>query len=238
MLIYINEDGGLTNNPTSIPINLETEIYIAKSFDTGEKEISYINDYPAFISSTGEITNEKYSYIKKSDKVEDFVKFEDVDLDENIYESRKIGNAHYFEKILNYKKEKLTEDNLELFDIGDVLEQEHRNILNKTNYDYLISDIIEDVDDINSKYRFKNRYKIILGPNDFIKIKLINIPNMRKFCIKNINKNLTLFANNKKIIYNRDFAFEFDLRTNNLTLEIMNNTEKNISIIDPYVFCN
>ena len=32
------------------------------------------------------------------------VKAKTLDLDETIYESRKIGNAHYFEKILNYKK--------------------------------------------------------------------------------------------------------------------------------------
>ena len=238
MVVYIDEDGKLTNKVSSIPINLETDIYIAKSFDTGEKETVYINDSPAFIGSNGEITNEKYSYIKKSDKVEDFVKFEDADLDESIYESRKIGNEHYFKKIVTYKKEKLSENNLNVFDVEDVLEQEHRNLLNETNYDYVISNIIDDVDNNKSKYRFKNRYKMILSSNDNIKIEITNIPNMKRFCLKNVNKNVTLFINNKKISYNREFVFESDLRVRKLSLEIINNTEKNISIIDPYIFCS
>lgn len=234
MRIYIDSNNKFTKEVTSTPIEIVTELFVTKLFESDKKEIHTIEGKLSYENNSGNVNINKYDYMK-GEKLIDHTTNEL--LDEDIFLSNEIENDPYYKNILEYKKETVTEDNISLFAIDEILLQEHRNLLNKTYFKYIIDYILEDVVINESTFKCMDKHKMILAKGDRIVIKIDNLSVANEFRFINLNKNLTVFLNNNNVQF--DDYFEIDLNKNisELNIEIINNTENNISIIDPYIFC-
>ena len=238
MIIYIDEENKPTKEITNTPIELQTDINILKSFTTDKKEIKLIDGKLSYIDKNFNVMKEQYTFIKK-DKIDENTlnKFENKSLDEYIYESKEIKNNYNTDYYDLYKTVQVTEDNLDLFDIDEILYQEHLNLLNESTYTSIITNIIKNVDLKLSSFKLINEYKVVLSKNNKLIINIKNIQSSSVFCLENIDKNLLVYLNNKKVdIINNKFLLYSDLLLQDIKLEIINKTEYNISIIDPYIF--
>lgn len=238
MIIYIDEENKPTKEITNTPIELQTDIKILKSFTTDEKEIKLIDGKLSYIDKNFNVMREQYTFIKK-DKIDENTlnKFENKSLDEYIYESKEIKNNYNTDYYDLYKTVQVTEDNLDLFDIDEILYQEHLNLLNESTYTSIITNIIKNVDLKLSSFKLINEYKVVLSKNNKLIINIKDIQSSSVFCLENIDKNLLVYLNNKKVdIINNKFLLYSDLLLQDIKLEIINKTEYNISIIDPYIF--
>lgn len=238
MIIYIDESNKPTKEITNTPIELQTDIKILKSFTTDEKEIKLIDGKLSYIDKNFNVMKEQYTFIKK-DKIDENTlnKFENKSLDEYIYESKEIKNNYNTDYYDLYKTVQVTEDNLDLFDIDEILYQEHLNLLNESTYTSIITNIIKNVDLKLSSFKLINEYKVVLSKNNKLIINIKDIQSSSVFCLENIDKNLLVYLNNKKVdIINNKFLLYSDLLLQDIKLEIINKTEYNISIIDPYIF--
>ena len=239
MRVYIDQDEKLTFNKTDTPIDINTDITYFKMLETNNKEIKTVNGEFSYIDSLDNITNEKYSFLKKNKiENEEISNFDSSyeELDEDIYYSEEIENEPNLTSVKIFKEVEINKDTIESFNVEDILELDHTKKLNDSSYEYMICDFLNETVISDSSFKILDRFKVILGKNDSLIISF-SIPLSNKFKFNNLDENLSVFINDNKMEFKNDsFELETKLKNNFIKIEICNNTNKNIRIIDPYLF--
>ena len=169
MRVYIGQDEKLTFNKTDTPIDINTDITYFKMLETDNKEIKTVNGEFSYIDSLDNITNEKYSFLKKNKiENEEISNFNSSyeELDEDIYYSEEIENEPNLTSVKIFKEVEINKDTIESFNVEDILELDHTKKLNDSSYEYMICDFLNDSIISDSSFRILDRFKAILGKND------------------------------------------------------------------------
>lgn len=233
MELFINQNNGKLEkmNSETIPLNITTDIFLYKKINTSIEQCRYINGEKLYIENNGNLTTDQMVF--ESTSIIDKNDIDNVEnLNNNFYYSTCLRNIDYTEQAGIYERTQLTENNIELFTLHEILEKEFENIVNNSEYDSVLYDILSDIKITQSKFRsINNNIYVILNKADNIIIEMDLPDPIKELKLNNICDRITVFINDKKI--DSDTCLVNNMKK--LKIELVNNSDSVVSIINPYI---
>lgn len=237
MIFYVNKKTKFLGklDTDSIPIDIKTNIVCNISTKTNSLQNVYENGKKLYINKFNELNyiNEDHNdyYVSKAIERNDIVKM-GGDIDFEIFEKETINHKEYKVDSFIYTKETLTQDNAHLFKFDDVIECELTNLVNESNYDMAVYGILDNINinESSFKYLIEDLY-VTLGIGDNIEI-IIDTDTIISSCeLLNI-PNTLVYINNNIVIDNK---CNLSSPSNKLIITILNDTDNDLTIINPCV---
>lgn len=234
MILYFNPNNNeVSINPRNgVSINIETEISILKEVKTGlYNKKRDISGNIVYSDSTGKETMVGTAFNKVGKPIANVN-------NKDIYDGTVVVNTPVYIEDVTSKIITLNENNCRLFNADEVLNKEFENILNDSEYSIILKNILSDVDLKESTFKMYDKYRVILNKSDKIIMNIGNIKYLtQNIKLANIDNELTIAVNNKFLTKENDMMCDLGFATDNLTIEITNNTDRRIIIVNPYLLC-
>lgn len=228
-----NIDKDYTNN---IPIEVTTDIWLMAGEETDViEQATDVNGNFLYKDSDNMTTTESSHYYKNESITTDKLNYIGCSKCDTFYNTIEVKNKIIYEKQKLYKKIKVTEDNAHLFNIDDIIEQECLNILNSTDMNRLLFNILENLVYSKSTFKLYNKYRCTLAPGNNIELIIQINRKIDILKLMHVPKTATLYINDKVVEFNdpEDINFSIGANVSDLKIDISNNTDKDIHIINP-----
>lgn len=240
MNIFVNEKCTkiMDRKNNTIPINITTDIRLFSLCEVdGYRHVTNEDNELLYIDDEGMIYNEEYLY-NKGEYIDDYTTLDvEMESDEKIYLGESVRLEPLTEKAGIFRYTNLTEDNAHLFELNDILTSEFSNIVEGSGYDAVLFYILTELNVQQSSFKSLNKLSATLGKDDYINIEITGLTtNVRTVQLFNISDELSIYVNNTKVELNDNNELILTgMNTNQLSLEIINENDYNISIINPYI---
>lgn len=244
MILFANISTGIietSSNANTIPVNILTDVKILLNNNNDSYEV-YNN---TFKNNENNITNIcKQAAIRETDT---FIDLQDVrcigcnnsDIQStNLMTGIFVNNQEQTTTCNYYKLLNVNEQNSNGLLIDDIMEQDMRNILESSAYDYSAYFILDNIVFSYSTFISYNRYKVLLKPNDSITINIQNVDLSSDAKLFNVNSNATVVINNNSTIYDEDGFVASNISGTELNIVITNDSDKIIELDNPYILFN
>lgn len=222
----------------AIPIKITTDIRLFDLCEIdGYRHITNKDNELLYSDDEGVLYTEDYLY-NKGEYIDDYTVLDvEMESDEKIYIGESIKLKPLTEKMGIFKYTNLTDDNAHLFELNDILTSEFSNIVENSNYNGILYYILTELNVSQSSFKSLNKLCATLGNNDYINIDITGLTtNINTIQLFNISDELSIYVNNTKIELNDNNELILSgMNTNQLSLEIRNENNYNISIINPYI---
>lgn len=240
MKIFIDKNTGKIKDSiiNAVPLSIVTDI---KIFDMDVTEMysqCVLQDGSlVYVDSDGNRYLESDLY-EKNNEINDITLLDDnMKLDESIFNSKVTKLDILNHEVGLYKYIDVNEQNAKLFELSQILNVEFSNIIDESDYTGILYSILTELDLANSTFKSLNNLSVTLGTGDYINIVIENLTQTVSIIqLFNLDTKLGVYVNNSKIDINEDGEFiATDINSNNITLEIRNDTDSTISICNPYI---
>ena len=254
MIVFVNKSTNkIDNNGLNvIPIELNTDIIIETIKKTESDQKIDDDGNLIYIDSNDNETTDSWEIDKITSSFEPFDFTQNkinllcgktTDIDEDI----KYANINDTTPVLNtvnyLENVKIDKDNVEDYSIDYLMEKEITNLLENSNYEYSIYNILENIIYSNSSFYNKNNFNVLLDKDDNLYINITDIDTTSRIELEiyGIDKNATVFVNECQCTLNSNGAYYVyidDILMDNLKIEILNKSENIIKITNPYILFN
>ena len=252
MKVFVNQSTNKIDNSglNVVPIELKTDIKLEQVISQSSDQ--KINDEGELLykDSNGNETNQSWEIDTVTSSFEPFDfamdKINLIDgslnkIDEDIKYANINDNTPLLDTVNFVKTIERTEENVEDYSIDYLMEIELNNLLEQSNYDYVLYDILNDIIYSNSSFYSRNKYISLLDTDDklYIKLNQIETTSNISLAIYGVDKNANVYINDNLCIYDEESdSFRINIQntlTENLKLEIVNRTENIIQVNNPYI---
>lgn len=224
----------------SLPIQLLTEVKLPISVKSNLQyhAMDSLGNY-LYVDKNNNITTEKESYVISDEDLFDTSTINTIvgtNIEhQNIFRTIKEKNKPYLKNPYTTKETVIDEDNCLTLDVDEVLYKDASNLLEESNFDKAIIDIMDSI--VGGNYRDYTSFKVTLDSTQHV---IFNITiNIREgVMLYNIPEAVDIFINSIKV--NRNMVDEyggiyFDLESTELNIKIVNNTMNTVSVINPII---
>lgn len=177
MELLVNQSTGKIENSylNTVPINITTDIQLETRVKTKSDQMYDDNNNPLYITQNGDITTEALRITQVNDEFDfnnaSVIEGSITQIDEEIQYAECEQNDAYLKDVEFISLERVNESNAYNYNIDYILDQEILNLLNDSNYDNAIYDLMDSLFVNESTFYSKNKYGVILAANNMAVIK-------------------------------------------------------------------
>lgn len=244
MILFVNQANGKivkSSGINTVPIEIPIDLSVITKEKHGSSNL-YIDNKKVYINADNQETFDSFEVTNIYDEFDfdtaSVVFGKATDNDEEIHYADIENNTPKLVNRYFYSRQKLTEENASSFKIEDILGILFSELLERSNYDNIFYNILNDIVPSDSKFHSFNRFRTVLMDGDMIKLALFNIKlgNIQnaKFQFHGIPKELNVIVNNIECDLNKP-EVTLNGTFDDIIIEIINNSNKTLIVSNPYI---